>query len=198
MPRGARITDAAKLARIEGLVIPPAWQDVWISPNPAAELQATGIDAAGTTAVPLPPRLTARRRSRRSTTGLVRFGELLPGLRAVGRASTSGASRSAPEWTLAHAVTLINRAWFRVGSEQYARSVADLRGDDACASVTSTSAGRALRFTFRAKHRTLVRATLVDPELADGDQASCSRSPAARACSGSRTRAASATSRRRC
>jgi hypothetical protein len=29
--RGQRITDPAKLARIEELVIPPAWKDVWIS-----------------------------------------------------------------------------------------------------------------------------------------------------------------------
>ena len=45
--RGAPITDPVKLQRIEGLVIPPAWQEVWISPNPSAKLQATGIDAAG-------------------------------------------------------------------------------------------------------------------------------------------------------
>ena len=44
---GDLITDAEKLARIQSLVIPPAWRDVWISPNPNAKLQATGIDAAG-------------------------------------------------------------------------------------------------------------------------------------------------------
>jgi DNA topoisomerase-1 len=29
------------------LVIPPAWSEVWIAPNPAAHLQATGRDARG-------------------------------------------------------------------------------------------------------------------------------------------------------
>ena len=47
--RGRRITDADKLERIEALVIPPAWRDVWISPRPGAKLQATGVDAAGRT-----------------------------------------------------------------------------------------------------------------------------------------------------
>src|SRR5947199_5107273 len=45
--RGNRITDPDKLERITGLVIPPAWENVWISPSPSAKLQATGLDAAG-------------------------------------------------------------------------------------------------------------------------------------------------------
>ena len=36
-----------RLERIRGLAIPPAWTDVWISPNAGAKLQATGEDAAG-------------------------------------------------------------------------------------------------------------------------------------------------------
>jgi DNA topoisomerase I len=41
------ITDGEALERIDRLVIPPAWKDVWISPNPRANLQATGVDRAG-------------------------------------------------------------------------------------------------------------------------------------------------------
>jgi DNA topoisomerase I len=33
--------------RIRGLVIPPAWEDVWICPVPNGHLQAVGTDAAG-------------------------------------------------------------------------------------------------------------------------------------------------------
>ena len=44
--RGAEIRDDDQLERIAALAIPPAWTDVWISPNPRARLQATGIDAA--------------------------------------------------------------------------------------------------------------------------------------------------------
>jgi DNA topoisomerase-1 len=45
--RGRQIRDAAVLERSEGLAIPPAWKDVWISPRPYAKLQATGYDKVG-------------------------------------------------------------------------------------------------------------------------------------------------------
>ena len=45
--KGERITDPEVLARIDALVIPPAWKDVWISPRVRSPLQATGVDAAG-------------------------------------------------------------------------------------------------------------------------------------------------------
>ena len=44
---GRRITDPAKVERIEKLAIPPAWRDVEISPSARAKLQATGYDKAG-------------------------------------------------------------------------------------------------------------------------------------------------------
>ena len=46
-PGGAAVRDRGTIARIRSLVIPPAWQDVWICPDPAGHLQATGTDAAG-------------------------------------------------------------------------------------------------------------------------------------------------------
>ena len=46
-PNGRRITSAEELARIRSLVIPPAWEDVWICPDPRGHLQATGRDARG-------------------------------------------------------------------------------------------------------------------------------------------------------
>src|SRR4029453_7565210 len=45
--QGRPLTDPADTARIRDLVIPPAWQDVWISPDPKGHIQATGTDAAG-------------------------------------------------------------------------------------------------------------------------------------------------------
>ena len=42
-----RVDDVEVLARIEALVIPPAWKDVWISPHPNGHIQAVGTDAAG-------------------------------------------------------------------------------------------------------------------------------------------------------
>ncbi|OLP02264.1 DNA topoisomerase [Mycolicibacterium porcinum] len=44
---GANVADPATLRRIEELVIPPAWQKVWVCPHPNGHIQAVGIDAAG-------------------------------------------------------------------------------------------------------------------------------------------------------
>jgi DNA topoisomerase IB len=41
------VRDEATLGRIKALVIPPAWEDVWISPDAAGHIQAVGTDAAG-------------------------------------------------------------------------------------------------------------------------------------------------------
>ena len=41
------IRNSADLQRIRSLVIPPAWTEVWISPEPRGHLQATGRDALG-------------------------------------------------------------------------------------------------------------------------------------------------------
>lgn len=44
---GNQIKDKQILERIEKLIIPPAWKDVWISPIKNGHLQATGVDEKG-------------------------------------------------------------------------------------------------------------------------------------------------------
>src|ERR1039457_2558965 len=46
-PSGAEITDEETLQRIRALRIPPAWENVWISPDPLGHVQATGVDSRG-------------------------------------------------------------------------------------------------------------------------------------------------------
>jgi DNA topoisomerase-1 len=45
-PDGRAVT-GEKRRRLEELVIPPAWTDVWIAMDPDAHIQATGRDDAG-------------------------------------------------------------------------------------------------------------------------------------------------------
>src|SRR6201986_5560979 len=46
--QGDRLTDDEEaIERIRGRAIPPAWEEVWICPDPLGHLQATGVDAAG-------------------------------------------------------------------------------------------------------------------------------------------------------
>src|SRR5450755_4420396 len=42
-----KVRDAKTLSRIKSLVIPPAWNDVWICPTDRGHIQAVGIDARG-------------------------------------------------------------------------------------------------------------------------------------------------------
>src|SRR4051794_7565726 len=44
---GESIADADTLERVRSLVIPPAWEDVWICPWPNGHIQALGTDARG-------------------------------------------------------------------------------------------------------------------------------------------------------
>src|SRR5262249_23094712 len=78
--RGRRIGDEAKLARIEALAIPPAWEDVSISPRATAKLQATGLDAAGRKQYLYSANYRAQQ-ERAKYDKLIRFGDALPALR---------------------------------------------------------------------------------------------------------------------
>src|SRR4051794_12383343 len=44
---GKRITDRRQLARVEALVVPPAWRDVHIATSAASSVQAWGFDVRG-------------------------------------------------------------------------------------------------------------------------------------------------------
>lgn len=44
---GSVITDPELIQRFQKLIIPPAWESVWISPYENGHLQATGLDAKG-------------------------------------------------------------------------------------------------------------------------------------------------------
>jgi DNA topoisomerase-1 len=45
--KGRAVRSRAVLCRIRSLVIPPAWENVWICPRPEGHIQATGRDARG-------------------------------------------------------------------------------------------------------------------------------------------------------
>ena len=161
--RGKRITDPEKIARIEALVIPPAWRDVWISPRPKAKLQATGLDRAGRRQYLYHPEFRARQEEEKYNR-LVRFAERLPDLR---KAMSEHMAREPfdPEWTCALAIRLINHGWFRVGTERYARTTRTF-GITTLRKGHVTVRGSRISFRYRGKHRVLVRTVIVDEELA--------------------------------
>jgi DNA topoisomerase-1 len=166
--KGRRIRDEARLARIEALVIPPAWEEVWISPNASARLQATGVDAAGRRQYLYHPEFRAAQEQAKYDR-LVRFGELLPGFRARA-AEDLELPPYERDWVCALAATLVNRGWFRVGSEQYVRT-GRTYGITTLTKRHVSVRGKRISFRYRGKHRVLVRTTLVDAQLAEAMRA---------------------------
>ncbi len=162
--RGKRITDPAKVARIEELVIPPAWKDVWISPRATAKLQATGVDRAGRRQYLYHPEYRARQEQVKFDK-LVRFAERLPDLRKQMTKDIEGEPFS-PEWVSALALRLINLGWFRVGTERYARTTRTF-GITTLRKGHVSVRGSRITFKYRGKHRVLVRTAIIDEELAD-------------------------------
>jgi len=156
--RGKRITDEVKLARIEALVLPPAWKDVRISPSPTAKIQATGVDAAGRRQYLYHQAFRARQEEAKYDR-LVRFAEHLPELRVamsehMDRDSLDGDRVSAI------AMRLIDLGWFRVGSDRYVRE-SRTHGITTLTKRHVRVRGHRIAVDFRGKNRAQVRTTLV-------------------------------------
>ena len=115
---GQTITDPEDLSRVAELGIPPAWEDVWICPDERGHLQATGIDAAGRKQYLYHPQWRTRRDSEKFDE-MTRFARALPALREHVDAHLTATDELTRERVLACAVRLLDRGFFRIGSEQY-------------------------------------------------------------------------------
>ena len=148
-PRGGPVRDAATLARIRRLAIPPAWTDVWICPHPRGHVQATGRDARGRKQHRYHPDWIAERDGGKFDRSIA-FGKALPRLRRRVRADLK-----LPGWprdkVLAIVVAVLADTMIRVGNQSYAKSngsfgLTTLRDRH----VAFLRGGRA-RFRFRGK-----------------------------------------------
>jgi DNA topoisomerase-1 len=118
-PTGDIVHEPEVLSRIKSLAIPPAWTDVWICPDPAGHLQATGRDDRGRKQ----HRYHRRWREVRDETKygrMITFGKALPGIRkrVMRDLSLPGLSRNK---VLAAVVRLLEVSLIRVGNQEYAR-----------------------------------------------------------------------------
>jgi DNA topoisomerase IB len=115
---GERIEDEDVVTRIKALAIPPAWEEVWICADPLGHIQATGLDDRGRKQYRYHD-LWRERRDRQKFDEMVGFAESLPKLRdQVDRDLRR--RRISRERVLACAVRLLDRGFFRIGSEDYA------------------------------------------------------------------------------
>jgi DNA topoisomerase IB len=161
---GNPVTDEATLARIEALVLPPAWEDVWICPIGHGHLQATGVDAAGRRQYRYHDhwRLT---RDLEKHERILDFAAVLPSVReqVCEHLERDGLTR---ERVLSCAVRLLDLGFFRIGSEQYASKnqtfgLATMRKEHV--SVTNGS----VTFDYIAKSGKHRVQSLVEPAVGD-------------------------------
>ncbi|MFS0740620.1 DNA topoisomerase IB [Brevundimonas sp. 3P9-tot-E] len=118
-PKGRLIRERNILMRIDALAIPPAWQDVWICPDPNGHIQATGRDTRGRKQYRYHADWTARAASHKFAR-LPDFARRLPRLhdRVANDLSRRGPCK---EKVLASAVRLLEITLIRVGNAAYAR-----------------------------------------------------------------------------
>jgi DNA topoisomerase I len=116
---GRVLKDPAELHRIRSLVIPPAWEDVWICSDSRGHLQATGRDARGRKQYRYHPRWREVRDETKYYR-LIGFAQILP---AVRRRTDADLRRQGlpKEKVLAAVVQLLEKTLIRVGNDEYAR-----------------------------------------------------------------------------
>jgi DNA topoisomerase-1 len=115
---GRPLRSPAALKRIRSLVLPPAWTDVHISPDPDRKVQAWGYDAAGRKQYRYSSQ-HVQRQDRRKWKRVLRVARALPELREHTNRHLRRRTLDRNK-VLATVVRLICRAYFRAGSERYA------------------------------------------------------------------------------
>jgi DNA topoisomerase IB len=117
-PGGRPVKDARMLTRIKDLVIPPAWEDVWICRDAAGHIQAMGTDSAGRRQYRYHD-LWREQRDHDKHDRMLEFGRALPGIRDAVRGHLGGRGLS-KDRVLAAAISLIDLGFFRPGGDEYA------------------------------------------------------------------------------
>lgn len=109
---------AAEVERVKALVIPPAWQDVWICPLPNGHIQAVGVDAAGRRQYLYHPDWRLKRDKMKFDRVLTAAAGLPQARKQIVR-DLAGEGMPLSRAT-ATAVRLIDLGYFRIGSDAYA------------------------------------------------------------------------------
>lgn len=152
--------DQDACVRANGLVIPPAWRDVWICPHPNGHIQAVGVDDAGRRQY-LYHEQWRKKRDQEKHDRVLELVERLPAFRQAIETDLTGRGLTCGR-VHAGALRMLDRGVFRTGGEEYAddsRGVATLLKDDV------TIVRGELRFCYIAKGGLERRLRMKDPEL---------------------------------
>jgi DNA topoisomerase-1 len=168
-----QVVDRSVLERIRRLVIPPAWRDVWICPNPVGHVQATGFDERGRKQYRYHEQFRAMRDEAKFE-HVIRFAEALPRLRR--RVAADMTSRGLGQAkVLATIVQLLETTMIRIGNTAYARENGSY-GLTTLLPRHATLAGSELRLHFKGKSGRTWRLSVNDRRIA-GVVKSCQELP---------------------
>ena len=118
-PEGKLVSSREVRERLQALAIPPAWDNVWICPQPEGHIQATGRDKRGRKQYIYHPHWRELR-DRQKFARLLEFGHVLPVIRQATEQDLRPHAMSRKK-VAALAVRLLDRTLVRVGNPEYAR-----------------------------------------------------------------------------
>ena len=161
--QGQRIRDEAEIKRINALVIPPAYTDVWICADPQGHLQATGRDARGRKQYRYHPRWREVR-DQNKYSRMVEFGLALPKVRKKIEAQLAqpGIGR---DKVMATVISLLDATLIRIGNSQYARDNRSY-GLTTLRNKHVAVRGNSILFEFRGKSGVEHKISVTDRRLA--------------------------------
>ena len=119
-PKGEKISDPKILDRISKLIIPPAWEQVWICPSPSGHIQATGRDTKGRKQYIYHPEWR-KTRSLTKFSRMIAFGETLPVMRAQIEKDLKIRELNRRKVS-AIVLNLLDQSLIRIGNRQYAEA----------------------------------------------------------------------------
>ena len=117
MYKGKKVEDDEERLRIKHLVLPPAWENVWICPFENGHLQATGLDTKKRKQYKYHAQWN-KLRNQTKFYGLTEFGKVLPAIRLQLEKDLSLPGLSQDK-VLAAVVSLMERTSIRVGNSFY-------------------------------------------------------------------------------
>lgn len=162
---GRHITDPAVLDRIRALVIPPAWEDVWICPTAGGHIQATGMDARGRRQYRYHDRWRTQRDLAKHDR-ILDFAGCLPAARERVRTDLHSPSLTR-ERVLACAFRLLDLGFFRIGGEQYAEENQTYGLATMHKGHVRVGRDGLLTFDYTAKSGKHLHKVLAEPEVAE-------------------------------
>jgi DNA topoisomerase IB len=161
-PDGSKVTDKDTLDRIAALVLPPAWEDVWICAFPQGHIQALGTDAAGRRQYRYHDEWRIQRDAAKHDR-ILDFARKLPAAREIVQADLAGRGLTERR-VLAAAFRLLDLGFFRVGGETYAED----NGTYGLATMLRkhvTVTGDLIEFEYIAKSGKERTQAIVDPSV---------------------------------